>query len=147
MVNLPTPERAGLIIKLGQEGVSPEEITLAIAGANFKSIRAIVDMVLADPHAYDPYVDEVAVELAFRGDAEAWDAMSHYEALALVNRVMVTAHAGLENPMWPGVAPVVANRGSEGGWVAALSNQLGENPKRFNRLINKRTQRGRDKIV
>lgn len=140
--NLPRPERASIILTGHRRGDSITDIARALSptGRSNGGVFPVIRNVLADPEMYDPHVDEVAVERAFHGDRDTWDAMTHYERAALVDLVIEKAESGATNSGWPGHPAMYpgAEIDHERGWVYLLAERLGMSPHRFRKTKNKR---------
>lgn len=86
---LPSRERAAQIRELLDQRWPERAIVDEVFGCLTPEHTKAVRGVLADPHAYHPDVDEVAVARALQGDRDVWEGLTHYER----REVMLTIHA------------------------------------------------------
>jgi hypothetical protein len=139
-----------------RRGYSSLEIRKVVyPGNRHNRYHTIVNKIIANADMYDTYIDEVAVERAWMGDRAVWEAMTNYERQALVSKIEEAYYAGKPHPHYPGSRPVgwgsnknvgwgfgVEKEHSE-GWLSLLATELGEHPKRFLRVIDRRRVRAR----
>jgi len=135
---LPKPERAQTIVDGLRKGTPPLTIGKALDKQCASNALKLINAIAKDVDAYDTFIDEVAVDRAYGGDRAVWVALTHYERQACVDRLLGRALAGLTHYGWPNL--VAAEQGCELGWLGLWAEQVGEDPKRFTRLlISRRT--------
>lgn len=89
-----------------------------------------------DPRAWDPYMDEMAIERAYMGDPEVWLTLTHLERQECLERIIGLQDRFMPHPKWPG-------KDARQGVVAWL-DLMGEPHDRVANILNKRRQRARN---
>lgn len=155
MTKLPDRERTQKIVDLARKGYTSLEIRkIVYPGGRHNRYHTGVSKIMANPEMYDTYIDEVAIERAWMGDREVWENMTYWERLVLVTKIEEAYYAGRPHPRYPGSRPVGwgASQGGFGfgveveyrdGWMSLLAAELGEHPKRFLRIVDRRRVRAR----
>jgi hypothetical protein len=140
---LPSVERAQFVVDAWRDGQTVLEITKGLSGWNNTVIREFVERVVADVDNHDTYLDDVAVQRAYEGDKDAWAALTHYERRECVYRIISRASLNKTHLRWP-LLPVLTTAGPGGvlGWLAEWAMAIGEDPHRFQQLLERRRQRG-----
>lgn len=130
---LPSPERAQFIVDQLRAGVDPRDISRAINRKNTVEVRHTIAAIGQDVDAYDTFIDDVAVERAYKGDRPVWLALTHYERRACLDLLMGRALAGRDHIRWPGLPAV--EPGCEPGWLGLWAVEVGEPPRRWVRIL------------
>lgn len=130
---LPSPARSQIIVDGLRQGTPPLVIGKRLDKRCASNALHLIATIAKDVDAFDTFIDTVAVDRAYGGDRAVWVALTHYERQACVDRLLGRAQAGLTHFGWPNL--VAAEQGPELGWLGLWAEQVGENPKRFTRLL------------
>lgn len=114
-----------------QEFVSRDAAPHFRHGERDRFRRAIAKF-FEDPRSWDPDIDEQAVYRAFMGDEEVWIALTHYERLQVVEK-LIAVYETKKHPRWPELDGVEA--------VHEWARKVGEDPGRIANILNKRRSR------
>jgi len=135
--NLPTPQRAQIIVDALRKGTLPLTIGRRLDPRNPWNLLPIINRIAADINRYDTDVDEVAVQRAYEGDQGAWVGLTHYERRACIDRLMERGLAGKGHVRWPDLEAVEAGR-YELGWLDYWCECVGEDQHKFRQMLNRR---------
>jgi hypothetical protein len=137
---LPSVVRSQQVVDEYRAGKSIREIAVRLVGSEDLITREFVTRVVGDIDNYDTHLDEVAVQRAYEGDRDAWVALTHWERKECVHRIISRAALDKTHVRWPAL-PVHRDY-DVSGWLWEWATAVGESPRRFQRLLVHRNNKG-----
>jgi len=130
---LPSPARSQIIVDGLRQGTPPLVIGKRLDKRCASNALHLIATIAKDVDAFDTFMTRLPWTGLTAATAAVWVALTHYERQACVDRLLGRAQAGLTHFGWPNL--VAAEQGPELGWLGLWAEQVGENPKRFTRLL------------
>lgn len=99
--------------------------------------RRWITLAVENPRAWDPDLDEIAIERAYDGDKEVWLGLSHYERQECLDRLIYAYDNHPFHRAWPNLTMIDG--------MSSWSRSVGEPQDRVPTMANKRRFRARGK--